>query len=85
MTSFRQIYAYQRARPKARTAAQHLIVLSQLLLQAKNFFFAKQSHLIPSGPPLLPRRQFRELAREEIEIVADPDEERERSTGGGIG
>jgi hypothetical protein len=47
MTSFRQIYAYQRARPKAHTAAQHLIVLSQLLLQAKNFFFAKQSHLIP--------------------------------------
>ena len=48
MTSFRQIYAYQRARPKAHIVAQRLLVLFQLLLQAK-IFFAKQSHLIPAA------------------------------------
>jgi hypothetical protein len=48
MTSFPQIYAYQRARPKAHTVAQRLLVLFQPLLQAKSFF-AKQSHLIPAA------------------------------------
>jgi hypothetical protein len=37
MTSFRQICAYQRARPKTPTVAQRLPVLFQLLLQEKIF------------------------------------------------
>jgi hypothetical protein len=41
MTSFRQIYAYQRARPKAHTVAQRLLVPFQPLFQTKNFLPSK--------------------------------------------
>jgi hypothetical protein len=51
MTSLRQIYAYQRARSKAHTVSQRLLLLFQLLYRPKIFFFAKQSHLIPAAKP----------------------------------
>jgi hypothetical protein len=43
MTSFRQIYAYQRGRSKARSVAQRLLLLFQLLMQEKIFFLRNKA------------------------------------------
>ncbi|MBV8574857.1 MAG: hypothetical protein JOZ58_07440 [Acetobacteraceae bacterium] len=69
MTSFQQIYAYQRG-AKAPTVAQHLLVLFQLFA-GENFLFAKQSHWVPAA--MLSLRQSSALEAAHVHAGTESD------------